>query len=394
MKLRAAALAAVTALVVPVASAGAASQTDNVRLVESFAVGSANEIDFDGRRVYVGEFGGAGDAINVLDVRGGKVTKTAEIPCAYHVDVAALPGKSLAVSFQGHGVSCSDPGALSVPTTAGGTQGGVQVIDAKDPLRPRYLGSVEIPGGAHTLTRHPKGPLVYTSAGGADAYAAQGGYTNVVDVSDGDAPRVVARYQSPLNPAGCHDIAFEDIRGELVGFCPGQGGTELWDASDPSAPAAIGRIALPFGQLPHVVAVSSDDELLAIGDEAYVGHACGAGSPMGAIWLYDISDLGDPQLQGFVSPPRGSLPVGAGSGNSQSCTAHNFDFVPGTKTLVTTWISGGTSVIDLTDPAAPKEIAHYQPDGTVAMSSYWHRGLIFVADFQRGVEVLELDTAP
>ena len=115
---------------------------------------------------------------------------------------------------------------------------------------------------------------------------------------------------------------------------------------------------------------------------------------MGAIWLYDVSDIANPQLQGFVSPPRGNYPVGALSGAQESCTAHNFDFIPGTRALVAAWIGGGTSVIDLTDPAAPKEIAHYKPDDTAAMSSYWHRGLIWIGDFSRGVDVLALDRKP
>lgn len=369
--------------------AGAASQSDNIRLVETFDVGYGNEIDFDGPRVYVGEYGGIDDAINVFEVRGANVTKAAEIPCANHNDVEVLPGKMLAISFQGYGISCSENAPLAVP--AAGTQGGVQVVDARSLRRPRYLGNVEIPGGVHTLTPHPDARYVYTSAGGAEQYAAWGGYTHVVDVSDPVAPKIAARYRSPLNPAGCHDIAFEEIRGALYGFCPGQGGTEIWDASDPTAPEPIGRIVLPFGQLPHVVALSSDGNLLAIGDEAYLGHACGQGTPMGAIWIYDVADIADPQLRGFVGPPRGNYPVGAGSGIPESCTAHNFDFVPGTKTLVTAWIGGGTSVLDLTDPAAPEEIAHYKPDDTAAMSSYWYRGLIWVGDFSRGVDVLKLD---
>lgn len=388
----AALVALVSALGAGAAPAGAASQTDNVRLVENYPVGYGNEIAFDGRRVYVGEYGGPDDGINVFDVHRGRATKTGVIPCAGHNDVEAIPGRSIVVSFQGYAISCSDVAPLAVP--AAGTQGGVQVVDASDVRRPRYLGSVEIPGGVHTLTPHPRGPFVYTAAGGADQYAAWGGYTHVVDVSDPGRPEVAARYRSPLNPAGCHDIAFEEIRGDLVGFCPGQGGTEIWDASDPKAPRAIGRVVLPFGQLPHVVAVSSDDELLAIGDEAYLGHACGAGTPAGAIWLYDVSDLTDPQLEGFLSPPRGNYPVGALSGAQESCTAHNFDFIPGTRTLVAAWIGGGTNVVDLSDPAAPREVAHYKPDDTAAMSSYWYRGLIWVGDFSRGVDVLELDSAP
>jgi hypothetical protein len=48
-------------------------------------------------------------------------------------------------------------------------------------------------------------------------------------------------------------------------------------------------------------------------------------------------------------------------------------------------------VIDISDPSAPVEVAHYQPDGTVAMSSYWYRGMVLVADMARGLDIVELD---
>lgn len=259
------------------------------------------------------------------------------------------------------------------------------------PSRPRLRGAITLPGGVHTLTRYPGKPYVYTSLAGADTYVAYGGLTHIVDVSDPDRPKVAATYSSPLNPAGCHDITFQRIGGKPIGFCPGLGGTEIWDVSDPLRPVAIGRMLVPFMQLPHQVAVSSDGKVAAVSDEAYAAHACRGGGPLGALWFYDISDLTAPKLTGFYGPQRGNLPVGSLSGNFLSCTAHNFNFIPDSRLMVVAWIAGGTTVIDVSDPLAVKEVAHYRPDDALAMSSYWYRGLIYVGDFSRGLEVLELE---
>lgn len=369
--------------------AHAASQSDNIEVVQSFPLNQGNEIEFDGNRIYVSEYTDGDVGINAFELRRGKVFPIGRQPCPGHTDAAALDDDHVAVALQGYMETCTQ--APLVPVPGGGTAGGVHVMDFSDPARPRLRGSVLVPGGVHTLTRYPGEPYVYASVGGADQYGSQGGYETIVDVSDPDEPVIAATYRTALNPFGCHDVAFERIDGDVIGFCPGQGGTEIWDASDPLDPKPISRIALPALQLPHMVAVSSDGKMAAISDEAYVAHACNPASPVGALWLYDISDLANPELLGFYGPPRGFLPVGSLSGVDTSCTAHNFNFIPGTRLIVTAWVSGGTNVIDVGDPAAPVEVAHYQPNRTIAMSSYWYRGKIFVGDFDRGLDVLELD---
>jgi hypothetical protein len=136
--------------------------------------------------------------------------------------------------------------------------------------------------------------------------------------------------------------------------------------------------------------VSADGKMAAISDEAYAVHACAGGGPIGAMWFYDISDLANPKFLNFYGPQRGMLPVGAVSGQSLSCTAHNFNFIGNTYSVVIAWIAGGTQVLDVSDPAAIKEVAFYRPDDAIAMSSYWYRGKIYVADRNRGLEVLKL----
>jgi hypothetical protein len=368
------------------APAGArATVSDNLKVLQTFPLPIGNEIEFDNDRIYVNGYSSSG-GVHVFEDKVGKLKHKGDLKCSGLTDVAAMKDGLIAIGLQQGGTACNEPS----PTPATGFWGGVHVADMTKPSRPLFFGSIELPGGVHTLTRYPNSNYVYTAVGGADSYVAFGGLTHIIDVSDPVKPAVAATYSSPLNPSGCHDILFQRINDKLIGFCPGVGGTEIWDASDPLAPKALGRMLLPAVQLPHQVAVSSDGKFAAISDEAFAGHACQGGAPAGALWFYDISDLTDPQMLGFYGPPRGTLPVGALSAQTISCTAHNFNFIPDSRTMVVAWIGGGTQVIDVSDPSAVKEVALYWPDGAVPMSSYWYRGRIFVADWHRGLEVLKL----
>ena len=364
-----------------------ASQSDNLKLVQSFELPIGNEIEFDDKRIYVnGYASGTGTGVHVFEAKGGKLRHTGDLLCSGITDVAAVDNGSIAIGLQQGGTACNEPS----PNPVGGFWGGVHVADMSRPSRPLLLGSIELPGGVHMLTDYPGSNYVYTSLGGAADYSAFRGLVHIIDISDPEKPQIAATYSSPLNPGGCHDITFQDIGGKTIGFCPGIGGTEIWDASDPLAPKALGRMLLPFAQLPHQVAISSDGKFAAVSDEAYAGHACQGGSPIGALWFYEISDLATPEVLGFYGPQRGTLPVGALSGQAISCTAHNFNFIPESRTMVVAWIGGGTQIIDVSNPMAVEEVAHYRPDSAIPMSSYWYRGKIYIADWLRGLEVLKL----
>ena len=368
------------------AAPAGAEQSNNIQVVQQIPMPWANEIEFDGSRIYVNQYANNGEDMGVTAFKrlaNGNLTSTGHLVCSGITDTAALDGGLVAIGLQQGGEKCNDaPGPLS------GYVGGVHLADMSKPSQPRFLGNIILPGGIHTLTRYPGKPYVYASIGGYETQAVFGqGAEYILDVSNPDAPEIAATYKSPLNPGGCHDVTFSVIKKKVIGFCPGQGGTEIWDASDPLAPKPLGRMLLPFVQLPHQVAVSSDGELAAVSDEAYAVHACEGGGPAGAMWFYDITDLTSPELVGVYGPRRGATPVPVFG----SCTAHNFNFIPDSRLLVSAWYEGGTMVLDLEDPSAATEVAYYQPEDAYAMSSYWYRGRIYVADFYRGVEVLKLN---
>jgi len=83
---------------------------------------------------------------------------------------------------------------------------------------------------------------------------------------------------------------------------------------------------------------------------------------------------------------------------STLCTAHNFNTVPlrsQRDVLVSAWYNGGTTVVDFTDPANPRQLGYYiVKSGVVsnAWSSYWYRDQIYANNLgSRGFDAFRLD---
>ena len=382
-------LAAVVSAVLPAAASGAIPDTivdlgqlisidegvaksDNVHPRAHISFKSGTDIDFADGIVYASEQGDKG-GVHVIDVTGRDPKKVAFIQCGgYQNDVAVVRPGLIAL---GYAIGdCGHPFG-----------GGIRLIDVKDPKKPVYLGAVGVPDGSHTLTAFPGKPLIYISGGGV---AENDGIVYIVDVSDPRNPKIVNEFFS--NPFGCHDISFH--AGRKLGFCPGQAGTEIWDVSDPVNPSLISLIP-PAMEFAHSAVASPDGDLLLVSDESYVAHDCTTGrSPIGALTAFDITNPALPIYKGSISSPRGASPVGNLAVGI--CGAHNFNFVDGTRKVVSSWYTGGTSVIDFSDPSAPVELAYYRPDNADTWSSYFYRGYVIANDQVRGVEFLTVDGLP
>ncbi len=357
-------------------------ETRNIRPVGTFGYPGGADLDFDGRHIYAGQLGYEGGGVHIFDVSARRPRNAGFIDCGgYQNDVAVIRRGVVAVGF--HASKCGD---ARLPS-------GLRLVDTADPRLPTLLGAVGFPGGAHTITKFPGRPLVYASPGGA-AFAEQspterdpeGATQYIIDVSDLSNPKIVHSFQP--NALGCHDVSFFVRGNRPLGFCAGSNETIIWDVSKPQAPSVISRI-VNGAFFHHSVRASPDGKILVIGDEAYVAHECSARGPTGALWLYDISKTNSPQLRGFIGPPRGDR-AAAASDLGAWCTAHNYNFIPGTRTLVTSWYSGGTSVIDLTNPSVPTEVAFFRPVNAFTWSSYWFDGRIYASDVNRGLDVIEL----
>ena len=389
MKLRPIALVLAGVLLVGVAAApsvlAAVDKSDNVKLVKHFPYknkeldffSGGTDIAFKGKFVYAMQQGVNG-GIHIFDRSVNPPKKLSFFACpGEQNDVAVVKKGLLALGY--HDSQCGEPG------------GGVRLIDVKNPKRPKILGAVnDLPGGTHTLTTYPGKPIIYASPGGLPTNG--GAVQQIVDVSNPMKPKVAATFKP--NNSGCHDLSFWFSGDEKLAFCAGKDEMQIWDVSDPLAPVTIGRAAPPT-QFTHSVEVTHDGKYMVVGDEAIGGNDC-SGGPTGALWIYDITDRTLPVLQSYFGPPRGQQPVGSSNTDRNTwCSAHLFNFVPGTYTLVASWYSGGMNVIDLSNPMAPEEIGHYMATGeakeiTNYWSAYWYKGRIWANDRVRGLDVFKV----
>jgi len=283
---------------------------------------------------------------------------------------------------------------------------GIRVVDVGDldNPTPTQVAFVRTDCGSHTHTLVPDEAqgrvLLYVlsyplGAPTASCNVASHRKISVVEVplANPAAARVIAT--PDVSPAiGCHDVTVLVPRKLAGAACITE--SQLWDISDPASPVVLSHIVNPAINIHHGTTFSFDGDTLAIGDElggAAVAPGCVDGNehlPIGAIWFYDVSNPSVPVLRGTFSIPQAVT--------STLCTAHNFNTVP-VRTerdlLVSAWYNGGTTVVDFTDPAAPRQIGHYiVRSGVVsnAWSSYWYRDQIYANNLgTRGFEAFFLD---
>ena len=361
-------------------------QSDNLKRTRSFPFKGAvyppqasddyfkggTDMAFDGRLIYAMQQGADGGVHIVKRTRTKRGhVKLGFVPCpGEQNDVEVVKRGIIAIGY--HSSTCDVTG------------GGIRLIDVSNPRRPDYLGSVSYPVGSHTLTKYPGKPLIYSSPNGLGDVR---GTETIIDVSNPKKPKIAASYANRAN--SCHDLTFHFDENQKLAFCPGSSRTEIWDVSDALAPNPIGEIVNPSISYHHSAVATYDGKYLVIGDENTFADECEGGTT-GALWVYDITDPTAPKPVSYFGIGRGQTPGSAGSDRESYCTAHIFNFVPGTYVMVASWYAAGMNVIDFSDPANPVEIGHFFGSGDDYVnywSAYWHKGRIYANDRTRGMDV-------
>jgi hypothetical protein len=318
---------------------------------------------------------------------------------------------------------------------------GLRIFDISNPSNPRQVAAVQTCRGSHTNTlipdpHDPRTLYVYVSstaavrpaeelAGCSDGEPGANPETSLYSIDivkvPLDAPQdaaIVAHprlftdsqtgaidglwkkgYHGPgsqktFTTDMCHDItAFPEL-GIAAGACAGNG--LLLDISDPMKPARIDAVTDPNFIFWHTAIFSNDGSKVVFTDEWSSGIAprCRQSDPpkWGADLIFSIHDR--------KMVPRAYYKLPGVQGDTENCVAHNGGIipVPGRDILVQGWYSGGTSVMDFTDPARPKEIAYFDRGPVNAKevflaghwASYWYNGRIYAAEIARGLDVLKL----
>jgi hypothetical protein len=292
---------------------------------------------------------------------------------------------------------------------------GLRIFDWSDPANPVLVGAVKTKCGSHTHTLLPDDAngrvLVYVSSYGPGANAnclPPHDLISVVEIPL-DAPQDARVLSEPvLFPAsdivdgnvpqagtsGCHDITAYPAIGLAAGACMGEG--ILLDIADPENPRKIATMRDPNFSFWHSATFTDDGTKVIFTDELGGGTAARCtdayGPDQGADAIYDISDRENPRFLSYFKIPRYQT-------NEENCVSHNGSLmpVPGKDMMVQAWYQGGISVIDFSDPTAPKEIAFYDYgpiDETKLQaggywSAYWYNGRIYGNEMYRGLDVLD-----
>jgi hypothetical protein len=356
----------------------------------------------------------------------------------------------------------SKPECDRVPQSPGWE--GIDIFDVTNPSAPVWLKGVATDCGSHTHTLVPDTAngrvLLYVSSYPASAITstptAYGNTCERITSTGGQGHDKISIVEVPLSAPqnasviaepqlsldgnftgvagfkGCHDITvFVELK-IAAGACLTEG--VILDISNPVAPTiknrlvnpaidSCSKVTLPAGAqlcLWHSATFTWDGRYVVFGDEAGGGGGseCAANDPAtkGAFWVHRVSSPTSP-IASFKIP----RPQTANNSSYENCTAHIMNFVPinGRYVLPTSWYSGGTSVVDWSNPSSPQEIAYFDvepratgagipdntdPAQTNTWTTYWYRDLMFTMDGgntpgtagtanggQRGFEIFGLD---
>lgn len=292
---------------------------------------------------------------------------------------------------------------------------GIVVVDLANPAKPRAVGFLAMPTGAHNTTVHPTKPLLYVSEseslGVPDPAALQPVW--VVDVSKPKAPKIATKFS--LGPGDSpHDITF-NRKGTRAYVASGfTGATFIVDTTKPLEPTVLGRIYDPAINFAHQADPTPDGKHVIVTDEL-AGAEGNAYCPGGGLHVWDVSNELAPVKVGayfipdtFPSADPGPRPNIVGIGPKIfRCTAHIMRIAPDGKTLVMSWYSQGVQILDIsgltgigvgaqgTEPGVGiKRIAAWTVKGADTWSAKMDdRGYIVTGDTQRGMDVLKFDRA-
>ncbi len=196
--------------------------------------------------------------------------------------------------------------------------------------------------------------------------------------TDPDNPTILASVELP-GGGYVHDIFVRDN----IGYCShGYDGFYIWDFNDPENPVYMSDIATSGYN--HSSWVTDDGNTVIYAEEVPLGL------PMGVL---DISDIGNGNIN-TVTTFKFPLLAPAHENN----VPHN-PFIRGNY-VITSYYHDGVQIFDISDPANPTQVAHYDTHSNSSYSGYsgcWGvypflpSGTIIASDINEGLHVLTAD---
>ena len=381
---------------------------------------------------YLGTYGSDG-ACPASGVRRYDVTDPA-VPIELAPISEGYPGTWTPAVWVGEVATSSFSGTLAVvahrgcETNAVGFFSGLAFYDVTDPAAPEALAVYDAGAGTSGIADIDvwlHGDRVLVGAVVPNSFPDHPdavGDVRIVDITDPKAPVDIADWdlrRDVIDKAVLEGIDPRELRAEGITFDPDRrrafvaywdAGIVVLDLAAPNRPAVVGRhvsLEHPEGNAAsttldpdrHILAVTYRD-LDPLEDEV-------GGPDWGFSAVLDVQ--GDPSLisvysfEDSVPDSDGRIPLDG------VYTAFQGQIVD--QRLYAAWASGGLRVVDLHNPEQPLEVASFvpptridphrqlsAPNGNIAMPFVWSihisDGLIYVADLNTGLWILELAEPP
>ncbi len=289
-------------------------------------------------------------------------------------------------------------------------ESGIQLWDVSDPTNPDLLSDPRV-GPVHNLYLYQKGNRAFVLLAisfaevfsGPDPFNPLIGDFVIVEVTDPRNPQIISDWGAGkdgglpfgfgnlCDPAVCrgsspfaflHDV-WANPQGTVAYLSYWDLGLILLDISDPTNPTLIGRGIEPatFGSdegNAHNAVFAQGGNLVIVGDEDFTPD------PWGFLRVFDTQDAANPvQIGAFATDGVFDSPNPA--------TMHNI-IVRGSRAYLS-WYFEGIRVVDISQPADPREIAAFLPPAGTGPGLFWgvyvHKDLILASDLLSGLFILK-----
>ena len=375
--------------------------SSNIRHLCRMEIAGGGQIVIDGNYAYVGhQHRPQGTTIlDISDPRKPKILSTLMPNHPWsHSHKARVAGDLMVVNSEFE----RGPGARREEYP----DGGFRIYDIKDRTHPKLVSFVKTHGkGVHRFDLDENYAYISTEMEGF-----VGNILLIYDIRNPSKPVEVSRWSmerqnvaggNEPHPKRAEHRLHHAMRcgTEMYAGC-WMSGISIIDVSNINAPRTLSRYEYDppcpepthtFLKVPHPIggkriAVSTEEERARRGADA--------GKPHAPLRTWDVSDPTKPKLLHSYYLPESATPYPAAK--VRFGTHQLRERVDDDNLLYVTWFAGGLRIIDISDPANPKERGYFIPkpgDGVVAPLTNDvfkdDRGLLWVTDKERGLDVIE-----